>query len=581
MKDTGLSQKTSWKMIRQALIISAAGVILLSTLINIALLAVPLYSLQIFDRVLYSKSQETLWMLCSATMIICLTAIALDSIRRKIPRTLSHFINDRLLNASLEDWALRTLDKPSPDSPTGSTSQSGPGSLLKLSHLLSQPSLQGLADALFIPVFLLILFLIHPLLGTTMLIANLLFVSLTITRHYSLRRQQPQLEQASINTQRECRSLQQEFSNAYTMGNPHLWLAKVSRAIENQTSQVAKSDKSQQTLTSLASSLRTLSQIAIPTAGALLLIQQQISAGQLLASIIIASRCLMPFEQLISQWRDLTQITDILHGLKNILALQRMPKNHPIAALNGKLSITSVDNSIRPAVNIQVTEGECIAIIGPAGSGKSSLMQKMMGLPERSLSSGEASAKLATQLDEFNSQLLDRRWLHSQIGYASIPASPIGISIKDFISHLQSTTDNRIERATRQAGLHKDISRLELGYDTIINQDHQACGRGFLQKLTIARALFHQPRYLFLDEVDNNLDNNGIENLQRLLKTLQERGTTVIFITQRKLLIESSDKILLMDNGYPTFFGNHQHLSLSNNRIKSTHNVHTLREDIS
>lgn len=576
MKNPGVSQETSWKVIRKALIVSAAGVLLLSTLINIALLAVPLYSLQIFDRVLYSKSQETLWMLCSATLIICLTAIALDGIRRKIPRILSHFINDRLLNASLEDWALRSLDKTSAGSSTSPTHQAGPGSLLKLSHLLTQPSLQGLADALFIPVFLLILFLIHPLLGMTMLIANLLFVSLTITRHYSLRRQQPQLEEASSNTQRECRSLQQEFSNAYTMGNPHLWLAKVSRAIENQTRQISKTDHSQQTLTSLASGLRTLSQIAIPTAGALLLIQQHISAGQLLASIIIASRCLMPFEQLISQWRDLTQITDILHELKKLLAHQQPQKNHPIAALNGKLSIASNANSNRAAVNIQVDKGECIAIIGPAGSGKSSLMQKMMGLTE-----GGPENNLVTQLDSFDAQGLDRRWLHSQIGYASTPAAPISISIKDFISHLQSTTDNRIERATRQAGLHQAISGLKLGYDTIINQDHQACGRGFLQKLTIARALFHQPRYLFLDEVDNNLDNDGIGNLQHLLKTLQERGTTVIFITQRKSLIESSDKILLMDNGYPVFFGNHQQLSWSNNRIKPTHNVHTLREDIS
>jgi ATP-binding cassette, subfamily C, type I secretion system permease/ATPase len=576
MNTSELPQKTDWKVIRQALIASAAGVLLLSTLINIALLSVPLYSLQIFDRVLYSKSQETLWMLCIATLIICITAIALDSIRRKIPRTLSDFINDRLLSTTVEDWALRTLHKPSPSTSSASSHQTGPGSLLKLSHLLSQPSLQGLADALFIPVFLLILFLIHPLLGVTMLIANLLFVSLTIMRHHSLKRQQPQLEEALINTQRESQSLQQEFTSAYTMGNPHLWLAKVSRAIEHQTRQISKSDNSQQVLTSLASSLRTLSQIAIPTAGALLLIQQHISAGQLLAAIIIASRCLMPFEQLISHWRDLTQVTEILHNLKKVLNHKRPAKNHPIAALNGKLSITSTANSNRPAVNIQINKGECIAIIGPAGSGKSSLMQTIMGLP-----SGDSDGSLTAKLDNYNSQLLDRRWLHSQIGCASTPAAPIAISIKDYISHLQSTTDNRIERATRQAGIHKAISELELGYDTIINQDKLGCGRGFLQKLTIARALFHQPQYLFLDEVDNNLDNDGIENLQFLLKTLQERGTTVIFITQRKSLIENSDKILLMDNGYPVFFGQHQHLAWSNKRIKPTPNVHTLREDIS
>lgn len=576
MNTSGLSQKTNWKVIRQALIASAAGVLVLSTLINIALLSVPLYSLQIFDRVLYSKSQETLWMLCSATLIICITAIALDTIRRKIPRILSHFINDRLLNTTLEYWALRSLEKPSPSASAVSSSQPGPGSLLKLSHLLSQPSLQGLADALFIPVFLLILFLIHPLLGVTMLIANLLFVCLTIMRHHTLKRQQPKLEEASVKTQLESQSLQEEFTSAYTMGNSHLWLAKLSRAIEHQTRQISKSDNSQQVLTSLASSLRTLSQIVIPTTGALLLLQQHISAGQLLAAIIIASRCLMPFEQLISHWRDLTQITDILSNLKKVLNHKRSPKNNPIAKLNGNLSITSITNSNCPAVNIEVNKGECIAIIGPAGSGKSSLMQTIMGLP-----SGDSDNNLIAQLDSYNSLLLDRRWLRSQIGYAATPTAPIAISIKDYISHLQSTTDNRIERSARQAGLHNAISKLELGYDTIINQDKLACGRGFLQKLTIARALFHQPHYLFLDEVDNNLDNDGMENLQHLLKTLQERGTTVIFITQRKPLIESSDKILLMDNGYPAFFGHHQHLAWSNKRIKPTQNVHTLRGDIS
>lgn len=582
MSDFTQIQPNTWHLIRRAIIYSALGILALSTFINLSLLAVPLYSLQIFDRVLHSQSEETLWMLCSVTLIFCFMGVALDMVRRRIPRILCQLINDRLLPINIEDWASNAVHRGKKSStPNLSKSQSDPGVFLKLSYLLAQPSLQGVADALFIPLFLFLMFLMHPLLGITMLSINMLLVSVTIIRHYSLKQIEPQLQQAADNTQRECATLQQEYANAYTMGYHHLWQARVARSLEQQTQHIGQSNNTQQSLLSAANGLRTLSQVAIPTVGAILLIQQQISAGQLLASIIIASRCLLPFDQLIAHWRDLFQLHGILQTVKALLSRTQDEKYHPTTTLNGTLRLVSHANAQTRPIDIRMARGERIAIIGPAGSGKSSLLQSMMGISPPQLSananSSEPDNSLKIYLDDYQSHHLDRRWLHNQIGYASVSSAPVSLQVKDYISHLQTSTSNRIERAAKQAGIHHDIIKLSAGYDTLITQDPKSCGRGFMQKLAIARALFFQPRYLFLDEVDNHLDNQGLEKLQLLLLELQVRGTTVVLATQRKSIIESCDKILLMDNGIPAFYGKPQGLSMSGNQVHQLHSAASSR----
>jgi ABC-type protease/lipase transport system fused ATPase/permease subunit len=581
MNDLTQPQHNTWGVIRKALFVSALGIISLSTLINFTLLAVPLYSLQIFDRVLNSKSEETLWMLCTVTLVVCLMGIALDTVRRRIPRILSHLIQDRVQQLNLEDWALNSLSP----SKKSDKSQSSPGVLLKLSHLLSQPSLQGLADALFIPVFLLVMFWMHPLLGVAMLVVNGLLIAITVARHFTLKRLQPNLSQTAQTTQRECQALQQEYSNALIMGYHHLWLARVKRAVDHQTQGLSQSDTTQQSLMSMSYSLRTLSQIAVPTVGAMLLIQQQITAGQLLAAIIIASRCLMPFDQLIGHWRELIELRQILQQIKTLLGNVQDDKYRPTATLNGSLRVVGNASQHTRPIDIRINKGEHVAIIGPSGSGKSCLLNAILGISakNRTLNNGiaESTPDLTVYLDGFQSHHLDRRWLHNQIGYATSPSAPLTLSIKDYISHLQTSTSNRIERAAQQAGIHDDILTLSAGYDSIITDEPKACSKSFMQKLAIARALFFQPKYLFLDEVDNLLDNDGLNTLQQLFQEMQNRGTTVISVTQRKSIIESSDKILLMDNGSPAFFGPPQGLSLTNNRVHPIHSLHTLRGESS
>lgn len=571
INDKSAEHQKLWRRLRKAILQSTATLLVLSLLTNLAMLAVPIYSLQIFDRVMSSQSEGTLWMLCIAASIVCAAMVGFDSLRRKVPRMISQFIGEKLSAISIqcgldqnEHHSAQQQDSQEPDG-----FKFTPSTLLTLQQQLNHPVVLSLADALFSPLFLLVLFIIHPYFAVLMLISNLLCFLMIALKQHGMAHQQEKLKAAQKLSQQQLHNLQQQYPATQAMGSSNVWQQHSNDALLARIATESTVENRQQRFASWCNSLRLITQLAIPTLGALLLIEQLISPGMLLAAIIIGLRALMPYELIINQWHTLSRIKDILTGIKEtLLSPQESQKQRPIAELEGNISLQGPATIEHRALNISIKAGSAIAIIGPIGSGKSNLFRLLMGMPTEA-----PTNELTAHLDQHNAQLLERDWLQGQLGFAGKAEQPLELSIRDFISVCTANSDDLIQQAATQAGVHEDITALPLGYDTVISQNAMARSQGFMQKLAIARALFGQPKYLFLDDVDALLDKQSLDALQYLLTSLKKRGTTVVYSSQRKSLLNQADQVLLMEQGRPIFFGSQDQLKWHANKSMNSDNA--------
>lgn len=519
---------------------------------NILVLAIPIYLFQISDRVLASRSLDTLVMLTIVIVGAVVLHAVFDAIRRFILMRTAVEVAAQLGSPILSAAARASLNGNGKEYQTL-------GDLQQVRSFLVSRTLISFMDAPIAPVFVLAVFLIHPHLGFIVVGTALLLLVITVInqRATSTPFGEANTAQVKANLHLDSMSRNSQIINALAMipEAVRIWGKDTAESLR---AQVVAQDRNI-IFSSLSKGARLLTQVGMLGWGAYLAIDGQITGGMVIAASIIAGRALAPIEGAIEGWNQYTQsksaygrITALLNA--SPLNFERLNLPRPEGRLDVERLLYVPQGTKRVVLNgltFSLNPGDSLAVIGNSGAGKTTLGKMLVGsiLP----TSGNV------RLDLMDLRNWDQRQFGENIGYLPQDVQLFPGTIKANIARMRDdATDEQIYDAAVLADVHEMISSLPHGYETMVAADGTPLSGGQKQRIALARAFFGGPRLVVLDEPNSNLDQAGDGALQRALEHAKREKITVITITQRPALLQSVDKILLLVNGTVALFGARQ-----------------------
>jgi PrtD family type I secretion system ABC transporter len=520
-----------------------------SLAINMLTFVAPLYMMQLFDRVLASRSVDTLIML---TLIACAALAVLsliDGIRSQILVRIGGWLDDRLGPSILAGAVHAALRNDS--------GQSGQGlrDLSTIRGFLTGPAITPLMDAPWTPIYLLALFVLHPVLGFVGLGGGVVLFTLAILNEVLTKKPLRQAGAAANRTQYRAEAALRNAEVIRSMGMLdgviRLWRRDNGIAVSAQSQ---ASDRGALIL-AMSKFLRLTVQTTIMGVGAWLVIAHDVSPGAMFASSFLLGRALAPVENAIGTWRSLVAARTAYRRLGELFAL--IPPAAPAMALptpDGKLSVEGVGyvppGSTTPTlrgVSFMLAPGEVLGVIGPSAAGKSTLARLIAGswLP----TAGNVrldGANISVWLDSGGSR---------HLGYLPQDIELFSGSFRDNIGRLGEAEPDAVIEAAKLAGMHEQIMRMPAGYDSEIGDAGVRLSGGQRQRIGLARALFGNPRLVILDEPNASLDADGEEGLLQTIAYLKALGTTIVIIAHRSNVLALADKLLVLRNGTVDLFG--------------------------
>jgi PrtD family type I secretion system ABC transporter len=527
------------------------GVALFSAVVNLLMLAGPIYMLQIYDRVLASRNVPTL----IALTIFLVGAYAfqgvLDLIRSRIvgraAAMLDHHLGDtvhrtvialgvRGANAAQAHQPVRDLD-------TIRSFMTGAGPI-------------AIVDMPWIPFFLAICFLIHPWIGILALGGAIVLVALTLRTESASRSFSKSVNETAGQRTAMVEAGRRNVASVVSMGMAGTLAARWAEVNERHVDHVGRSSDIVNSYGSVTKVLRMLMQSAILGLGAYLVIRQEMTAGAMIAASIMMGRALAPIEVAIGNWRGFVAARDSIKRLSSTLArlpLERdvldLPKPTRDLLVEGvTVAAPGGTGAILSNVNFRLAAGEVLGVIGPNGSGKSSLSRVILGIwpPAR------GSVRLdGAALDQWDPDALGRH-----LGYMSQMVELFPGTVAENIARMTAEPDSAaVLRAAQAAGAHDMILRLPNGYDTVIGDAGEGLSIGQQQRICIARALYGDPFLVLLDEPSASLDGEGEAALQSAIKQLKLRRAIVVVVVHRRSALAQCDKVLVLLNGQQRDFG--------------------------
>jgi PrtD family type I secretion system ABC transporter len=522
---------------------------LFSLAINVLLLAPPLYMLQVFDRVLTSRSPETLLLLSVAAVVALVLMAALDAVRARLLSAAGVAL-DRRLGPHVIEGLLAKRE--------GLGAADYRASLRDVSTLrafLVGNGVLAIFDAPWLPIFLLIIFIFHPLLGCIALAGAVLMVLLAFLNERLSRRP---LEQAHAQGQRAGRFIDASLRNGDVIGALGMLPAVTRRwgrlndeALHEQLGSSAVSAR----FSALSKLARQLLQTAMLAAGAYLVIDQHVSAGVMMATTILLGRALAPVEMVVAGWRHLVEARAAWVRLERLLSADGAERSttelpRPTGRLQVEKAVFAIKGAERPilrGVSLNMDAGESLAIIGPSASGKSTLARLIVGVWRP----GSGTVRL----DGGDVSAWSREKLGPHIGYLPQDVELFSGTVAENIARLAEPDAAEVMRAASRAHVHEMILRLPKGYDTELREGGQALSPGQRQRIALARALYGRPALVVLDEPNASLDQEGEQALVHTLGTLKQDGVSVVVIAHRPSLLGGIDKVLVLREGAVELFG--------------------------
>jgi ATP-binding cassette subfamily C protein EexD len=518
-------------------------ILLFSLFINLLMLAPSIYMLQVYDRVITTRSPETLLMLTLVVVFLFVVMGALDLVRSRIlvrvGNRLDMQINERLYQATFK----RALLAP------GRPSAQPFNDLTTLRQFLSGNGLFAFFDAPWIPVYIAILTLFHPWFGIFAAVAASVLLALAWINEKSTQSLLSEANREHIQSQDLAQSNLRNAEVLQAMGMlPNLlarWRGKHHDYLLHQSH---ASDRAG-TLSNVSKTLRIMFQSLILGLGAFLVIEGSLTGGMMIAGSILMGRALAPIDQMIGGWKGFIAARTA-HGRLNALlsAVPAEPQRMPLPPPTGRLALESVTagppGESRPTLwelNLLCNPGEHIAIVGPSAAGKSTLARVMLGVwPVQS-----GCVRLGgTDIGQW-----PRERLGPFIGYLPQDVELFDGSISENIARFGDLDPARVIEAAQKAGVHDIILRQPSGYDTQISGAGGILSGGQRQRLGLARALYGNPVLVVLDEPDANLDASGERALLHCLRQLKTQGTTVFIISHSPAILEHVDRVLTLQEG--------------------------------
>ena len=520
-----------------------------SSVINMLMLAPAIYMLQVYDRVLASRNTTTLLMLTLLIIglytVIGLIEYARSSFMTRLGNRLDVKLNQKVFHAAFKR-KIATGD----NNPAQAISD-----LAQIRQFLTGNSLFALLDIPWTPFYLIIAFLVHPLLGYLSLGGILTLFTLTLVTELTTKKPIQEAQSLSGNNASKLNKQLQNSDAIEAMGMlstlKHRWLEQHSRVLLLQTHIADKSAA----LSSLSRFVRVLLQSIALGAGALLVIAGELTPGLMIAASIILGRVLNPVEQVIGSWKQFVQFRGAWKQLS--LLLQEYPASREVMTLpepKGNISVEGLfaappgqKNPTLRNIAFQLEQGEVLGIIGPSASGKTSLAKLLVGVWS------PLSGKV--RLDGADICQWDKTLLGPSIGYLPQEVELFDGTIAQNIARFTSNDGEPIVAAATLAGVHEMILRMPHGYDTPLGPNGYQLSGGQRQRIGLARAVFNNPAFIVLDEPNANLDDAGEHALIQAINTVRTQGKTVVIISHRPTLLGVVSKILLLNDGAVQQFG--------------------------
>jgi ATP-binding cassette subfamily C protein len=518
-------------------------VAIFSVMVNLLVLAIPIYLFNMSDRVLTSRSIDTLVMLTVIVVGAIAAHVVMDVLRRIILMRVAVDTEARLGGPVLSAAAKAAQSGSSREFQT----------LADLQHLrafITGPVLLTMFDAPVAPVYFAVVFLVHPHLGLIVLSAGLILVGVALLnqRITAIPFTRANAFGARANLQAEAMARNAQVINAMGMipEGVQVWGRET---VESLKEQVAGQDLNI-LMTGVSKFLRLCTQIAILGWGAWLALESQLTGGMIIAGSIVASRALAPLEGTIEGWRNFVQARSAYQRVKTLL--QNSPLNLERLRLprpRGHLSVERIlyvppptKKVILNGISFQLEPGESLAIVGDSGAGKTMLARMLVGSVIPTAGS--------VRLDMMDLRNWDPRQFGESCGYLPQDVQLFPASIKANIARMRDDArDADIFDAAELADVHEMISSFAQGYETIVGMDGSPLSGGQRQRIGLARAFYGNPRLMVLDEPNSNLDANGERALAKALLRAKERLITVVTVTQRAALLRSVDKIMILNGG--------------------------------
>jgi len=517
---------------------------------NLLYLALPLYTYQVYGRVMVSQNMATLWVLSLVTIGVFAVSSVIDDVRARVlinygvafDQRVSGRVFTSLFDAAVKgDWnaraqALRDLDQ-------------------------FRQSLTGIGAAVFmdvpwIPLFLFVLFLIDPMVGMITVVAAIVLVVLAIA--------QARATQGALKDGNDAALKSYSFTDAAlrngevvramgmlpTVGQA--WARHRAVTIERGAAAAEASNM----YNDIIKAVRMGIQVGIIAIGAYLILKGKIHSGMLFANMILASRALQPIEKIVGAWDPLNNMYRAYQRLNTLLA--NTEPSLPATSLPrplGKLSVEGVNFAppggarlVLSNVNFALEPNEVLGVIGPSGAGKSTLARLLMGIWK--------PLNGVVRLDGADVFTWDRADFGKHVGYLPQDTELFAGTVRNNIARFrEEVTDEQVVAAAQLAGVHELILRMPKGYDTDVGEGGMVLSAGQRQRVGLARTVLGNPAFVVMDEPNANLDAEGEEALMRAIDAMKANGATVVIISHKPGVFRSADKMLVLRDGRVELFG--------------------------
>jgi PrtD family type I secretion system ABC transporter len=517
--------------------------------INVLMMTAPLYMLQVFDRVISARSTDTLFYLTMIALAALLTLGALEIVRGRTMVKLGTWLDARLsipvLSGSLAGAAEGTREP----------SIQGLRDLATLRGFLTGSSVFPILDAPWTPIFIAVIFLLHPFLGLLAVFGAVILLCLALGNDLASRRLVERSCNASIRALRQAEAAARNVDAVMAMGLLGNLVRRWRGANEDTLDLLARASYRGGAFTASAKVFRLALQITMLGLGAWLVIGNELTAGGMIASSILLGRALAPVDQAINSWKSAVGAHAAYQRIKQVLAATPAPDQAmALPAPEGALSVEDlvyaypgVPEPVLRGLNFQLVPGESLGVIGPTATGKTTLARLLVG----NLHPIGGHVRLdGADVWHWNSEDLGR-----YVGYLPQDVELFNANVRDNIARLGEDEGESVVGAARLAQVHDLILRLPEGYETEVGHGGAVLSGGQRQRIALARAVFGQPRLVVLDEPNANLDHSGESALLGALDELRNKGVTTIVIAHRPSILRHVDKILVLRPGAPAAFG--------------------------
>ena len=523
---------------------------LFSAAVNLLMLTPIIYMLQVYDRVVSSGSVPTLTMLTILMVCLLLALGGFEWVRSMVMIGASNRLEQRLRQRISEATFNRALLS------GGMTASAQPmNDLSQLRQYLTGPSLFAFFDAPWVPIYLIVMYLFHPLFALCGIFAVIVMLILALANEKTTSRklQDANALNSSVNNQLTGSLRNAEVIAAMGMGNDIR--ARQEDGSERILDLQSTASRQAGVFTSMSKSFRLTMQSLTLGLGALLALQQEISPGMMIAGSLLLGRALAPIDLLVATWRGFSVARAQYNRLGELLEqLPPRPLPMPLPDPRGQLSVEGLfvlppasQTFVVRNANFDLAPGEALGIVGPSASGKSSLARAILGV--------WPSARGAVRLDGAEIFTWDRDQLGSHLGYLPQDIELFDGSIADNICRFGQQDSDAIVAAAKLAGVHELILELPQGYNTMIGGTGGVLSGGQRQRIGLARAVYGNPCLIVLDEPNSNLDDQGEKELVEALERIKQQGSTIIVISHRTMVLQSMDKMLVLKEGATLNYG--------------------------